>query len=225
MGTKGLFRIVAVLLSTALLGACASTSGPPKAEWDGLVRQPHARLNAVFVRPAAREDLGEFRSVVLAPVEISFARDFQTGRTTGRVQRRLDAGDLEAIRLGLANQFQRIFTEELQAGGYQVVTTAGPETLNVSAAIVDLFITAPDAARPTGLGRTYTADSGRMTLVLELRDSVTGEVLVRAIDAQSGRGGGTWMVSNRTTNSADAARAIRLWARALREGLDEFHAK
>ena len=95
----------------------------------------------------------------------------------------------------------------------------------MSAAIVDLFITAPEAAQSVGRSRTYVADSGRMTLVLELRESVTGEILVRAADARSGRSVGTLSIANRATNRADASRAMRIWARALREGLDEFHAR
>jgi len=83
-----------------------------------------------------------------------------------------------------------------RAGGYQVVTEPGPDTLLVIPAIVDLYITAPDtnvAAR----SRTYTANSGRMTLVLELRDSVTGETLARVVDSQSGRNIGIMTITNR----------------------------
>jgi hypothetical protein len=71
--------------------------------------------------------------------------------------------------------------------------------------------------------RTYTANSGRMTLVLELRDSVTGELLARVVDTQSGRTSGTWNITNRVTNTADARRAITAWATALRRGLDDLY--
>ena len=63
---------------------------------------------------------------------------------------------------------------------------AGPDTLRVSAAIVNLYVTAPDTMS-AGRSRTYTANSGQMTLVVELRDSVTGELLARAVDTQRGR--------------------------------------
>jgi hypothetical protein len=61
-----------------------------------------------------------------------------------------------------------------------------------------------------------------MTLVLELRDSVTGETLARAVDTRSGRASGIVQITNRTTNTADARRALRVWARALRSGLDSL---
>jgi hypothetical protein len=225
MINKSVFGAMALVLGAVLLGGCATTGQQQEAEWDGLVRQPHPRLSAVFVRPGAQEEMGAFRSVMLEPVYVSFASDFETGRRSGSASRRLNADDLAAIRQSLGDLFQQIFREELESGGYEIVEQPGPETLRVSAAIVDLFITAPDAAQPTGRSRTYTANSGRMTLVVELRDSVTGEILARAVDGQSGRGTGTWTVSNRVTNTADARRALRVWARALRDGLDELYAR
>jgi hypothetical protein len=62
-----------------------------------------------------------------------------------------------------------------------------------------------------------------MTLVLELRDSVTGETLARVVDGQSGRNIGIMTITNRATNTADARRAIRTWAQALRNGLDSLY--
>jgi hypothetical protein len=64
-----------------------------------------------------------------------------------------------------------------------------------------------------------------MTLVVELRDSETGTLLARAVDTQTGRGAGMWTIANRVTNTADARRAIGVWASALRRGLDELYGR
>lgn len=225
MASRHQFGIVALVLASALLGGCATTATQQKSEWDGLVRQPHPRLAAVFVRPGIQEDMTAFRSVMLDPVDVSFSSEFERNRRGGISSRRLDADDLAAIQQDLASLFQEVFREELQGGGYEVVDKPGPDTLRVSAAIVDLFISAPEAAQSVGRSRTYVADSGRMTLVLELRESITGEILARAVDARSGRNVGTLSIANRATNRTEARRALRIWARALREGLDEFHAR
>jgi hypothetical protein len=206
-------------LATIVLAGCATTQRGP-AEWDGLVRQPNTRLDAVFLKPDA--EIPSYTSVIIAPATVQFARNWDPNRGGRSLSRRLDAGDIAAIKDSLATMLGNTFREELTAGGYQVVTEPGPDTLLVIPAIVDLYITAPDTMSP-GRNRTYTANSGRMTLVLELRDSVTGETLARVVDTQSGRSSGTWWITNRVTNTADAQRAINTWARALRSGLDSLH--
>jgi hypothetical protein len=210
-----------VLCATALTGCASSRTATPE-EWDGLVRKQGTRLAAVFVRPDA--EIAAYRNVELDPVEVSFARNWDPNRGTRSMANRLDAGDMAAIQAGLADLFREVFREELAAGGYQLVDEAGPETLRVTAAIIDLYISAPDTMS-AGRTRTYTANSGRMTLVAELRDSVTGEILARAVDARSARGTGSLDITNRVTNTADARRVIRIWARALRQSLDELYGR
>jgi hypothetical protein len=112
-----------LVLSAALLAGCAGTA--PKAEWDGLVRQPGTRLDAVFVRPDTEGEIAAFRSVMLDPVSVSFARDFDPNRGTRSVTRRVNADDLIAIQESLATLFREVFREELAAGGYELVETPG----------------------------------------------------------------------------------------------------
>ena len=213
-----MMSLVTALAAVVVAGCATPQRGP--AEWDGLVRQPNTRLDAVFVQPDA--EIPSYTSVILAPATVQFARNWDPNRGGRSMSRRLDAGDMTAIKDGLATMLVDTFREELVAGGYQVVTEPGPDTLLVIPAIVDLYITAPDTMAP-GRSRTYTANSGRMTLVLELRDSVTGETLARVVDGQSGRNIGIMTITNRATNTADARRAMRIWAQALRSGLDSLH--
>jgi hypothetical protein len=213
--------VLVALLATVVAG-CASTRTTAPAEWDGLVLQPGTRLNSVWVKPDA--EIPAYRSVMLDPVEVRFARNWDPTRGGRSQLSRLNADDLAAIQTGLAELFREVFREELARGGYELVDQAGPDTLRVSAAIVDLYITAPDTMAP-GRSRTYTANAGRMTLVAELRDSTTGEILARVVDARSGRSTGTMQITNRVTNTADARRVIRIWATALREGLDQMYGR
>jgi len=211
-----------LVLSSATLAGCASTRPAMPDEWDGLVRQPGTRLNAVFVKPDA--EIVAYRNVLLDPVEVSFARNWDPNRGGRSQVGRLNASDMQAIQAGLADLFRETFRAELARGGYLLVDEAGPDTLRVTASIVDLYVTAPDTMS-AGRSRTYTANSGRMTLVAELRDSVTGEILARAVDARSGRSTGAWDITNRATNTNDARRAMGIWARALREALDEMYGR
>jgi hypothetical protein len=213
--------VLLVLCVTALAG-CASSRNPAPEEWDGLVLRPGTRLAAVWVKPDA--EIPTYRSVKLDPVQVSFARNWDPNRGGRSASRRLDPGDIAAIQAGVADLFREVFREELERGGYQLVDEAGPDTLRVTASIVDLYVTAPDVMT-SGRSRTYTANSGRMTLVAELRDSVTGEILARAVDARSARNVGSISITNRVTNTADARRIIRIWATALRQGLDELYGR
>jgi hypothetical protein len=211
-----------LVLCAATLAGCASTRNAPPEEWDGLVLQPGTRLGAVFVKPDA--EVVAYRSVMIDPVEVSFARNWDPNRGGRSQLGRLNADDMAAIQTGVADLFRETFRAELERGGYQLVDVAGPDTLRVTAAIVDLYITAPDTMS-AGRSRTYSANAGRMTLVAELRDSMTGEILARAVDARSARSTGTWNITNRVTNTADARRAMGIWATALRQALDEMYGR
>jgi hypothetical protein len=205
----------------ALLAGCAST-GNAIQEWDGLVRRPDARIDAVFVRPDA--ELVAIRSVMLDPVQISFAANWDPNQGRRSQAGRLNADDLAAIKTRLGDLFQDTFKAELARGGFSVVDVAGPDTVRVSPAIINLFISAPGDST-VGRTRVYTSDSGRATLVMEIRDSVTGEVLARAVDGRNGRFSGQMTWTNRQTNMADAQHAIGIWANALRRGMDEVNAR
>lgn len=210
--------LAAALVALVTAGCATPQRGPT--EWDGLVRQPGTRLDAVFLKPDA--EIPSYRNIVLAPATVQFARNWDPNRGGRSLSRSLNSGDIIVIKERLATMFDDIFREELTAGGYQVVSETGPETLLVVPAIVDIYVTAPDTSGP-GLTRTYTANPGRMTLVLELRDGVTGETLARVVDRQSGRNAGMMTVTNQVTNTADARRAMRTWAQALRRGLDSLY--
>ncbi|HKE92903.1 MAG TPA: DUF3313 family protein [Povalibacter sp.] len=211
------YLLFIVAISISVLAGCRA---PLPAEWDGLVQRPHPRLAGVWVKPDA--EIVAYRNVMLDPVQISFARNWDpnSGGRTGLS--RLNASDVAAIKDTLADLFRETFRAELQNGGYALVEEPGPDTLRVIPQIMDLYITAPDMNQPART-RTYTANSGRMILVLEARDSITGEILARAVDGRSGGSAGMLTWTNRVTNIADARRAITIWARALREALDDLY--
>jgi hypothetical protein len=219
--THTLFAVLITLCAITLAG-CTNTQTGAKNEWDGLVRQPGTRMDAVFVLPDAA--IASYTSVMLDPVEVSFARNWDPNRGQRNPASRLNTNDVAAIQSGLADMLRETLRTQLASGGYTLVDEPGPETLRVTAAIVNLFVTAPDTMT-AGRGRTYTANSGQMTLVAELRDSDTGELLARAVDTQRGRTTGAMSFTNNVTNTADARRAMNVWAGALVQGLNEMYGR
>jgi hypothetical protein len=214
--------LIIALGATTLVGCASTQPAAAPQEWDGLVRQSGSSLRNVFVKPDA--EIVAYRSVMLDPVDVRFARNWEPNRGGRSQLNRLDAGDMAAIQTQVADMMREILRTELERGGYQLVDAAGPDTLRVTAAIVDLYITAPDTL-PAGRSRVYTANAGRMTLVAELRDSMTGEILARAVDQRTARSTASWQVTNRVTNTADARRAMTVWATALRQALDEMYGR
>src|SRR5512137_1635397 len=66
------------VLCAATLSGCASSRSALPSEWDGLVLQPGTRLGAVFVKPDA--EISSYTSVMLDPVQVSFARNWDPNR-------------------------------------------------------------------------------------------------------------------------------------------------
>ena len=98
---------------------------------------------------------------------------------------KLSAQEKETIRTGVAKLVEEEFAREIQAGGrYPVVTETAPDVLRVRAGIVNLYINAPDTG--PGRSRTIVSSAGEMTLIAELTDSASGQVLARVADRQRG---------------------------------------
>jgi hypothetical protein len=211
---------IAVALLVAPGGCLISTAAAqapqtPPAEWDGLVRAEHRKLDQVWLLPQV--DFSGYKRVWLTPVDVAFAADWPNRNTRGRVT----ATDMENIRKTIASEFRQVFADELRRSGYVLVEQGGEDVLLVNAAIVDLFITGP-ATTQRAPGRTYVTNTGRMTLAAELRDSVTGQLLARAIDTAQARQGVTqFQVSTPAASMADARTAMRRWAEVLRTALDD----
>jgi len=125
----------------------------------------------------------------------------------------------------VAALFTTVFTERLEAGGFEVVDVAGDDVLALRPAIIDLDVSAPDIGT-SGRSRTYTASTGAATLYIQLFDSVSGDILGRAADRQVARRAGgrvTW--SNRVTNTAEARRLFIRWGDQLVNFLNRHYLK
>ena len=210
---------LALLMTGAVAAALpVLAADEPPTEWDGLARVKSKSLDHLYKLPEA--DFSGYKRVRLDPIEVEFDKNWKPNASERSPSRRLTDSDLEKIKKTLAEEFRKVFTEELTKHGYTVVHEDGDDVLRVSAAIVNLYINAPEKMS-AGRSRTYTTSTGHMTLVAELRDSVTGKLMARAVDSVQGRNTGSFQISNSVTNLGDARTALSKWARVLREGLDD----
>jgi Protein of unknown function (DUF3313) len=123
---------------------------------------------------------------------------------------------VDGARQGLAKIFPERFTQE----GYQVVSEPGPDVLRLSLAIIDLQVTAPERNLP-GHSRTYSVDAGEATFAVEARDSLTGQLLGRAVDRREAGEGPTYRRTY-SSNMADFEALFDTWARIAARGLNEL---
>lgn len=118
----------------------------------------------------------------------------------------------------------KAFREELeQAEHFKIVDEPGPDVLLVRGGLLDVVSYVPP--EPVARAEIYLTRVGEATLVVEMRDSQTGAILLRAVDRRAAedeaRG---FSHSNRVSNTAEFRRLARAWGSIMREGLDRFMA-
>jgi Protein of unknown function (DUF3313) len=217
--------MLSAIAACTLLGGCQTTGPSPIDEAstnEGLVRVESKVVDALYRRPDAT--LAGYSKLLLHPVEVQFAKNWDPA-SGGSALYQMNEPDREKIKSELANVFAEVFKRDLEKGGYALVNEPGADVLEMRAAIVNLYINAPDVSMETaGRTRVYTADAGEMTLIAQLHDSVTGQLLARAYDRRAGPQSGQWQWSNSVTNTAEAKRIISTWSTALRKALDASRA-
>jgi hypothetical protein len=216
-------RSLILMTAASLLAgaALAKKEELPAVSHDGLELRKGKVAEVVYVRPGV--DFGGYKRFAILECPVAFSKDWERERRSGAM--RVSQKDMEEIKAGLSAEFLKIFTDELQnKGGYTIVTEGAEDVLILRPAIIDLEVSAPDSM---AAGRSYTLSesAGGFTLYLEIFDSVTGQILARAIDRQEDRGMGQIQWQNSVTNKAEADRILRRWASALRQRLDEVKGK
>lgn len=173
---------------------------------DGLYPVKHTRIDVAYAKPDL--DLSQYNKVMVAPVSIAYKkRSFELGEE--QIER-------------MEEYFIAALNDQLTEEGYEIVGSPGPDVLLVEASIVDLYVNRPPE-RSVGRTTVFTASSGEMTLIGELKDSKSGEILVRFADRQQPRS--HWARSTSVSEWSEVRRAFRFWAGILQERLDVFHGK
>ncbi len=194
----------------------ATAAEEPMQEWDGLVHKYNDKLENVWVRPNVQ--FKAYKRVRLPPVDVTFAKDWDPNRGL----RSPTKEEIRNIRSGLAEMFHKEFAKQLAKGGYVLTDSNAEDVLIVHAALANLYVNGPEATN-SDLARAQTMTTGRVSVVMQLSDSVTQQLLARVVDTQYGdeRGNLSWSAS--VASSDEARRIIDLWAYALRLSLDKVN--
>jgi len=221
-----------LLCVTALAVGCASeptidTSSEAELSFDGLAPINNSRFSHAWIDPDV--DLKQYTKILPGDAEFEFRAVKKTPRTTG--MRRSSSNTREFYiadedKQKLVDMVTEVFNEEVaKSEKFTIVDERGPDVLILVGGLHDIVSNVPPDL--VGAGEIYLSSVGEATLVLELRDSLSGETIYRAVDRrraeQAGSGMSSAILSNSVTTWAEVRRLSRRWATRLREGLDSIH--
>lgn len=200
------------MLATSACGPQPTQPAPSgEVNIEGLQQVRSRNFEAAFVRPGVT--FAAYDKLMVEELELAF-------RTPDREQNQFALGEDQKTRFRAA--MATAFGEELgKLEAAEVVTEPGPEVLALNVRVQDIVARAP-GRRVGGAGRAGFAleTVGEMTLVLELRDSQSGEVLVRVFDRQAVEGAAMLSGDSVVSTWEGVERVVRQWASRAREGLD-----
>ena len=183
---------------------------------EGLQLIKDSDLALVYAEPGA--DLSQYNRIYLDDAYISFRKHWRRDQNR-YTPHRVMAEDMAKMKVELASLFREVFSRTLKEGGYELVTERAENVLLIKPAIINLDVISPDTM-DANRGNTYSETTGEMTLYLELYDSVTDDLIAKAMDRKIDRQTGFFQWQTRITNRAAANRILQVWANVLKEGLD-----
>lgn len=191
--------------------AAIETSTP-----DGLEKVEVQGIDVAYRRPGASMDV--YTKVMIGSITVSFNKQWEKTPLPG-TRFKMRAEDAQKIKDRLAAAMREEFATALKTGGYDVVETKGEDVLEFAAAIADLYVNKPDV-HSAARADTYAVSAGEMVMVAELRDSASGEVLVRAYDRGEARETLNPHFITGSENEIEARKILSDWAKILVRQLD-----
>jgi len=217
MALKAFLRIASLGVLFAMSVACAPQPARAQASGDvnveGLREVRAKNFEAVFIRPGVK--FGAYHKLRVDELELAF-------RTPDRSQNEFPLGEDQKTRLRAAMAVA--FGKELgELRHLELVTEPGPDVLDLNVRLQDIAARSPGTrVGSVGRGAFAIETMGEMTLVLELRDSQSEEVLARAFDRRAVEGAAMLQGENVISTWEGVERLVTRWAARAREGLDRL---
>jgi len=216
-----------ILLAFAALAIVGCSSAPPTTQtgpdaevsFDGL----HVSDNSVFRQAWADPDIDFSRYHRFIPGEAFF--EFRAVRRTSSSSARRGSTSEFYIdddgRERLKAITEEIFAEELaKSTRFTVADARDHDVLVIRGGLHDIVSNVPPAS--IGRGDIFLSSVGEITLILEAVDSMSGEVIFRAVERRALDSSGTAMRSSSVNTISQVRRVIRRWAVTLTNGLDSL---
>ncbi len=223
---KSLIKTCLIFMTAAMIAACSSApptlqEGPDaEVTFDGLVRVDNTSFKRVWADPDA--DLTGYTKILPQRAVIEF-RDVKG--TPGRSSYNSTKSEFpiaDKDREKLIDTIAEVLGEEIsQNQRFAIATEPGPDTLIMAVSLLDIVSRVPPER--SGRGNIFISRVGEITIVLELKDSRSGQTLLRAAERSAvepaGRG---VVVSSSVTSWSELRRLARRWGTKIRGGLDSL---
>jgi len=199
----------------------AAAQDAPETSFDGLVKQEKGRFKLTYVDPDI--DFTAYNKYIPGSAQFQFRAVKKTSSMTARRSNQREFWISDADKQKLEDTVSSIFAEELaKSETFTETNEPGPDTLIIRGALHDIVSQVPPEI--IGRGEIYLSSMGEATLIIEAVDSLSGEVIYRAIERRAAaRPGNQLVVANTVTSWAELRRLARRWASNLRDGMDSIH--
>ena len=225
--------VAALAAALTLAGAGAAPKQPriqtganAEVTADGLVRVDKSVVDAAWVKPDF--DLTPYTKLMIASQGVSYKKLKPVSGTT--FGNRSNGQSAFTVKEESKTEFNKILKEEFvkelsKLERYLIVDKAGPDVLLLVGGVIDVESNVPpylDAPSLAGAaGGIYLTSIGQATLVIELRDSQSNEVLARAGDRRAAESPFVINV-NSVTGWSQVRLLAQSWASLVRERLEEI---
>ena len=217
-----LFRIKIFFVSLALgLVGFAQAQDDNATTYDGLVRIDKGAFKLSWADPDI--DFAHYNKVIPGGAHFQFRAVKKTSNLQSQRSNAREFWISDKDKLKLEETVSGIFREEIaKSKKFEVVSEPGPDALVIRGGLFDIVSRVPPELM--GRGEIYLHSVGEATLVIEAIDSLSGEVIYRAVErraAQSAAPG--LMPANTVTTWSEVRRWARHWATRLTKALDSIH--
>ncbi len=206
--------LACVPLATLLAAGCAGQLPPEERTDDGLVRVPSRAAGGVYRNLDVT--FTQYKRVMIEPLTVEFWRDWR------KQHPEVEDAEVRRIQTEAARMFREEFIEVLvDEGPYELAETREPDVFVVVPRVLEMDIPAPNAGVEPGI-RSYAPHPVKMQLNGEVRDAMTGAVLLRVIsfEGQQRYGFNELRLANRATNAHEMRQGFNKWSRLVREAFD-----
>jgi hypothetical protein len=216
--------VVCLLLASLIASGQAFAKKQPTVQlgqraevtFDGLHRVTGSNLDKVWMKPEI--DLSRYDAVMFEDAGISY-RGVKNYNRTDRSAHEFPLNDGQKAQLEKA--VREAFESEFGKFEHFVVTDRpSRKTLKVVLTLIDVVSRVPP--EPLGRSSIYIKDLGEATMVVEVFDSFTDEILARVTDKKKVEQARV-IESNPATNLQEVRRSARRWGSTIRRIMDDLH--